>query len=791
MPAHPIVLASVLAAAAAPSSESHLPATGDAFATSVAPFLAQHCYFCHGATRQRGGIEFDDYADERTALADRDVWPRVREQLALGEMPPAKRPRPPKADVDAVIAWIDANFARESAASDTDSAPPGTARAVDPGRVTLRRLNRTQYENTIRDLVGVDYDASRELPADDVGYGFDDIGDVLSMADILMEKYLAAAERIAARAVVIEDPAHPPSGHYGAADLEGTKGSVRRGDEQMMFTTSEVAVQQRFPRDGEYVLRARAYGEQAGPDPARMALRIDGREVARIDVKAVAAAPETYSVRARVSGGTASVAAAFINDYFKADDPDPKNRDRNLVVLFLEVEGPIDPLEPSAFQKRYLGADADERGVLADVALHAYRRPATEADIDRLIALSPPDATLAECVRTALKAMLVSPRFLFRVESDKPGAPRGDRASAELPAVHAIDDWELASRLSYFLWSSMPDDELFARAARGELHEGRVLDAEVARMLRDARSSSLSRDFAGQWLETRNLDRVAPDAKRFPEFDDELRAAMRSETEMFFDAILRENRSVWELVDSDFTFVDERLAKLYGIPGVHGPEMRRVRLQGGPRGGVLTQASVLTVTSNPTRTSPVKRGKWILENLIGKPTPPPPPGVGVLDENHKAASPASLRERLARHREDPACAACHARLDPLGFALENFDAIGAWRERDGDFAIDATGALPSATGELPAASGEQDTARAFRGPNELKQVLSADDAFVRCLAKKLATYALGRGVGPGDEPALDALERSLAGKPPTLADVIVGIVHMDAFRMRRAEKGGS
>jgi hypothetical protein len=323
----------------------------------------------------------------------------------------------------------------------------------------------------------------------------------------------------------------------------------------------------------------------------------------------------------------------------------------------------------------------------------------------------------------------------------------------------------------------MPDDELFARAARGELHDGRVLDAEVARMLRDARSSSLAHDFAGQWLETRTLDRVAPDATRFPAFDDELRTAMKAETEMFFDAILRENRSVWELVDSDFTFVNERLAKHYGIPGVHGPEMRRVRLQGGPRGGVITQASVLTVTSNPTRTSPVKRGKWILENLIGKPTPPPPPGVGVLDDGHAASGATSLRERLARHREDAACSACHARLDPLGFALENFDAVGAWRDRDGEFAIDAGGELADG--------------RAFHGPNELKQVLSADDGFVRCLTKKLATYALGRGLTAADDPALDALERSLAGKAPTLSDIIVGIVHTDAFRMRRAEKAGS
>jgi mono/diheme cytochrome c family protein len=798
-------------------SEPHASSRGP-FDSVVRPFLAQHCFYCHGEARQKGGIAFTEYPDEARALSDRELFEDVREELSKGEMPPEGRPRPPKKDIDAVIAWIDSSLGTvggesRSKASDLATTNIGNLgnrgnrgataakREIDPGRVTLRRLNRTQYENTIRDLAGVDYDAACEFPSDDVGYGFDDIGDVLSMPDILMEKYLAAAERIADAAVISEDPAHPPVARFGADKLEGMNGNSPRNHEIVLYSVSEVAATHGFPRDGEYVLRVKAYGEQAGPDPARMALRVDGKEVAHMDVKAVAAAPETYEARVRLSGGKRRVTAAFVNDYYKPDDPDPKNRDRNLVVESLAIIGPVDSPALSAFQRRYLsGAEradsaAREREVLEEVALHAYRRPATRAEIDRLIALSPPEASLASCVHTALEAMLVSPNFLFLVELDPEPPDRGARHTAaesrgggsaghrdesvsardaDRDRIHAIDDWELASRLSYFLWSSMPDDELFTRAEDGTLHEPDVLAAETLRMLRDARSTALTRDFASQWLQVRNLDHAAPDPTRFPEFDEELRAAMKAETAMFFDAVLRENRSVWTLIDSDFTFVNERLAKHYGIPGVHGSEMRRVRLQGGPRGGVLTQASVLTVTSNPTRTSPVKRGKWILETLIGKPTPPPPPGVGMLDESKAATDAASLRDRLAQHRSNPECSACHARLDPLGLALENFDAVGAWRDHDGAFAIDSTSALADG--------------RTFHGPGELKQILTSDESFVRCLTKSLATFALGRGVTAADEPAIDELVRSLADKPPTLTDVILGIVHLDAFRSRRAEK---
>jgi hypothetical protein len=389
----------------------------------------------------------------------------------------------------------------------------------------------------------------------------------------------------------------------------------------------------------------------------------------------------------------------------------------------------------------------------------------------------------------AIEAILVSPSFLFMVETDPPGTEGTHGIGDDGIVSHTIRDDELATRLSYFLWSSTPDDELLGLADAGKLHEPATLRGQTLRMLRDGRSSALSRNFAGQWLQTRNLERVMPDPARFPDWDERLASAMRAETEMFFDALLREDRGIDELVDSDFTFVNEGLAKHYGIPGVRGEEMRRVHVEKGVRGGVLGVGSVLTVTSNPTRTSPVKRGKWILENLLDAPTPPPPPGVGVIDESAQAAMGASLRERLEMHRKSSDCAACHARLDPLGFGLENFDATGAWRTSDEGHAIDARGDLPDG--------------RKFDGPAGLKAMLKADGAFARCLALKLTTYALGRGLSKGDEEAITGLVRSLgagsgvagtakapaasnapASRSPTLQDLILGIVASDMFRTR-------
>jgi hypothetical protein len=755
---HPILLLAC-------QSNAPAPALDAAFAKNVASFLSQHCVECHSGAKPKGELALDAFLDEAAAAQHRDVFEKLLERVEKGEMPPKKRARPAKAEIEALAAWIDARFGR-------DARPSG-----DPGRPTLRRLNRAEYTNTIRDLLGVDFDAHESFPSDDVGYGFDNIGDVLSMPDILLEKMLAAAEKITARAILVEDSAHPPAHRVDGATLSESKSSAARGKARVIFTNGDSGFDHRFPRDGEYTIRARVYGDQAGPEAVRIALMVAKGEVLRCDVKAVVAEPQVVEARVRVAAGKQRVAIAFLNDYYKEDDPDPKNRDRNLVVVWLEVVGPLDPPPLSAFQRRELDPKTrgSQRDVIAKLARRAWRRPPASGEVDRLLALATKEKGFEEGVRVALQAILVSPHFLFLVETD---AAAGNAASAppESQRPHEISDHELAARLSYFLWSSMPDDELFALAGEGRLHETATLREQVRRMLRDGRSSALAQNFAGQWLQLRNLDRVSPNPDQFPDFDDALKTAMRAESEMYFDAVLREDRSVLELLQSDFTFVNERLARHYGMPGVRGEEMRRVHVEPhtlGERGGVLTQAAVLTVTSNPTRTSPVKRGKFILENILAAPTPPPPPGVGVLDERHEALKAASLRERLEQHRKDPNCAVCHERLDPLGFGLENFDAVGAWRERDGEHTIDASGELPDG--------------RKFQGPAQLAAILAQDGAFQRCLAKKLATYALGRGLTKRDEPAIDGLVRSLSPKA-ALAEWIEGIVTMDAFRMRGAEQ---
>jgi hypothetical protein len=784
---------STQAAAAPTPPAADARALDERFEKTIRPFLEKHCLECHSGERPKGELALEPLLasppDVRASQDRADTWFLMRQRAVLGEMPPKKHARPAQAEIDAFSAWVVDRFARDANG------------ALDPGRPTLRRLNRAEYSNTIRDLLGIDFDAAAEFPSDDVGYGFDNIGDVLSMPDILLEKYLAAAERIATKAILVEDPEHPPSTRMDGAKLNAAKTSSAHEKVRALFANGEIGFDFRFPRDGEYVLRARVWGDQAGPDPVSMSMRVEKSEKARFDVKAVAKAPEIVETRVKVEGGRRRVAVAFLNDYYKPDDPDPKNRDRNLIVEWLEVVGPVDPAPMSAYQHTFLDprTRGSQRDVIAKLVRRAWRRPATDDEVERLTTLAQQDKTFEEGVRTALEAILVSPNFLFRVEQDRPSGASIDsthvRASAEpaqgsasaaaaasaSPAVeskaaaaYAIDDFELATRLSYFLWSSTPDAELDALADAGKLHDSESLRAAVHRMLRDARSSALAKNFAAQWLQTRNLDRIVPSPEQFPDFDSALAAAMRAESEMFFDAVLREDRSVFEFLDSDFTFVNERLARHYGLAGVRGSEMRRVHLERGARGGVLGQAAVLTVTSNPTRTSPVKRGKWILDNLLGAPTPPPPPGVGVIDESAQAAKVATVRERLEQHRAKTECAACHARLDPLGFGLENFDATGAWRTTEGDHPVDATGELP-------------DGAK-FDGPAELKAILMKDSSFVRCLAQKLMTYALGRGVTKTDEIAIEGLVKEL-GRSPTLEQMVQGIVATDAFRMRGAEKG--
>jgi Protein of unknown function (DUF1592)/Protein of unknown function (DUF1588)/Protein of unknown function (DUF1587)/Protein of unknown function (DUF1585)/Ca-dependent carbohydrate-binding module xylan-binding/Protein of unknown function (DUF1595)/Planctomycete cytochrome C len=723
------------------------PSTGD-FEARVRPLLATHCFECHSGAEPKGELALDVFTNDGGARAKPETWKLVRTRLAAGEMPPRKQPRLAPAELDTLLDWIDS--------------VPGAGKAR--GRTVLRRLNRREYENTVRDLYGIDFDGRERLPADDVGAGFDVLGSVLSLPDSALEKYLAAAEEIAAAAILAADPEHPPRERRLGAKLEGGYQGARDGF-RTLSTNGELGCSIVLPREGDYVVRARAFGTQAGPEPARMSLSVGGKLLAHFDVEAVRKEPQVYETRAHLQAGPQRLTAGFLNDYYKPDDPDPKQRDRNLHIEWVEIEGPLDPTPISAFQRAELGglSAAGLPAAIGRIASRAWRRPAGKAEVEALLALSPAQSQPFLRARAALVGILSSPRFLFRLEPDPAGLEPG--------SLRRLDGYDLAARLSYFLWSSTPDAELEALAASGEIASDATLERELGRMLEDPRSNELARAFALQWLELEPLERAAPDPQRFPKFDESLRASMRAETEAFFEAVLRERRPLSTLLDADFSFVDERLAQLYGIPGVRGPELRRVRVERGRRGGLLGQASVLTVTSNPTRTSAVKRGKWILEVLLDAPPPPPPPGVGVLEDTTKKLVDASLRERLELHRARPECAVCHDRIDPLGLALENYDVIGSWRESEGGHAIDSSGVLPDG--------------RKIAGRAELVAALLADGALTRSLARHLLVYALGRELGSDDERALRAAVRSLPVSQATLYDVLRAIVQSEPFRTTR------
>ncbi len=767
----PIALAlAVTACSEAAPTNPPAPAAPPApsFSTDGQPFLARHCTHCHGGAEPEAGLALDRVADEAGVLHAFRTWDEVRGHVHDRSMPPEDEPAPTPDERARFLAWLDATLARADR-----TAPP------DPGRVTLRRLNRSEYRRTIVDLLGVDAPEAATFPPDDVGYGFDTIGDVLSLPPLTFERYVDAAEAIALRALPVEDPAHPAVRRVEGADLPAPRhgGTTRRGG-RMLATNDELAVEFRAPRAGTYVVRVGAWGQQAGSEPARLRITAGAGAVQEFDVHETQRAPGTFELQAELPAGACRVRAAFVNDYYEPQAADPAQRDRNLAIESIELTGPLDAhppaLPPPVARMLAAGdgaADEDARrtAVLRALADRTFRRPATDGEVARLATLAATvqrgeQAPFERGVQAALVAVLVSPHFLFRAEPH----PHPDD-----PAwVRDLDDVALASRLSYFLWSSMPDDRLLALARAGRLHA--ELAAEAERLLDDPRADALADDFGSQWLETRRLATATPDPVRFPEFDDALRASMQRESRAFLRAVLRERRSARELLDADWTFVDERLARLYGIPGVHGDELVRVPLAGTQRGGVLGQAAVLTVTSYPTRTSPVKRGKWLLGQILGAPTPPPPPGVGDLDDSAHADTGLPLRTRLERHRTEPTCAVCHARMDPLGFALEPFDAIGRYRTHDDGVPIDASAELPDG--------------RRFDGPAELRRTLLADDAFVRHLTAELLTYALGRAPLPSDDDVVRGIVEGARPGGMRLRDLVLGVATSEPFRRHRGEE---
>ena len=615
------------------------------YSRDVAPLFEKYCLDCHDSAAAKGGVVLDIFRDETPDKNRRSLLLRVADMLRSESMPPEGKPRPDSGELETINRWLDAAIATDR---------------PDRRSVGLRRLNRAEYNNTIRDLIGLDLHPADEFPSDDVGYGFDNIAEVLSTSPILVEMHLTAAERVIEEAfrspAIRERILNPPVDAVPLA-FRKFKPPVRTPREDKIFRTTPVT-----------------------------------------------------------------------------EDPEFKRQQRIYDIL-------------RAFADR------------------AFRRPATHDELTRLLGIvlsTEKDGESPESSLTlALQAVLTSPRFVFRAATvDDPG-----QAGSPLPP----NDFDLATRLSYFLWSSMPDEQLFRVAYEGTLRRPEILRAQVLRMLRDRKGRSLAENFAPQWLQLRKLEKFTPDPILFPDFDDALRSAMLEETRLFFATIQNEDRDVRELLDADFTFVNDRLARHYGIAGIVGTQFRRVPLTGTARGGVLTQASVLAATSNPTRTSPVKRGKWILENILGAPPAPPPSGVEALKEGPGIVHAATLRERMDSHRSHPSCASCHRRMDPLGFGLENFDAVGAGRARDGDQTIDPSGKFPGG--------------QAFHGPIELKAVLlSRHHAFARCFAEKMLTYALGRGLESGDRRHVDHIAARLARDRYRFSAMVLAIVESDPFR---------
>jgi hypothetical protein len=918
------------------SASAHDPKT-QAYVKDVQPLLEKYCFDCHGNGEHKGDVALDTYDTAADVLKGRTVWETVLHHVNSLEMPPSDAAAfPDRAERDRISVWI------EKTLYNYDPTHP------DPGRVTVHRLNRNEYRNTIRDLVGVDFQPAYDFPADNSGFGFDNVSDVLSLSPTLMEDYLSAAGDLLDQAIATDPvpsqtrrfPANlmqfgfnadgdkgdgwmplsaleedglamtlpvsggeylvrtqaynkgrggatgakptlltcmiddaithvwaitatsqdtpgiyearmsiPPGKHRilvlnhrvrGGAnelhmengrigqkqpgtimvkwvELEGPltnsvtrhpakslaitgPGEFNSHDQWVMEHNGEAATKFIVPKDGEYILRAEAYAQQAGPDPAKMEFRIDGKPVQSFDVLAPAtriptsgqrifstllleAQPQMYEFQIKLAPGSRQFSAAFVNEFADPKNEDPNLRKRALIVDHLEVVGLAEPAAlpemPAPIKTLFAGvnptgnpkpdaAAKSARQIVTAFASKAWRRPAASAEIDRMMTLynsaQKDGLSFLASVKLPMKAVLVSPNFLFRGEiQPDPNNPE---------SVHPIDEYALASRLSYFLWSSTPDQELTDLAAHNKLRK--QIDAQVHRMLASPKAQAFVENFAGQWLEIRNLKFVEPDKELYPEFDENLRNDMLKETELFFGSVLREDHSVLDFLNGDYTFVNNRLAKLYGITNVIGDDFQRVSLAGTPRRGVFTQASVLTVTSNPTRTSPVKRGKWVLEELLGTPPPPPPPVVPPLKNDGQPVG-GTLRHQMEEHRANPTCASCHARMDPIGFGLENFDAIGAWRDKEGDFAIDSSGKL---------VSGES-----FKGAPELSNILATTkrDFFVRCLTEKMLTYALGRGTEYYDRTTIQQITTDLAKNQYKFSTLILDVVNSLPFEMRRGE----
>lgn len=739
------------------------------FEKLVLPVLASTCSGCHNDRNASGGLNLASFTDAATLASRRDEWDVIVRRLEAGEMPPDGMPKD-AAQISAMLSFLKKEFAR----ADSSLKP-------DPGRVVARRLNRVEYQNTIRDLLGVSFRADREFPRDDEGEGFDNMADLLSISPVLAEKYMAVAATIAAKAMGTEVLPKPTEfGYMANQDPKLKKHAeilIYYGQEAWLLDPGTLEFKHHVDYDGEYKIHIDLGGARGKEGkPVTLVFSMDGKpietrplETTTPKIGGFGMYPYSgFDTKLVLPQGDHVFRLAFTNDsqIGQFSDEDAYNPRKNMYPYGVKFFGPFPAKLESASRKKILICDpktglACSQRIVKTLAHRAFRRPVTNAEVASLMRFVKMAETPEQGIQNAIRAILVSPHFLFRIERD------------QVSNIHKISDVELASRLSYFLWSSMPDDELLGLAEAGKLRAPGVLEAQVKRLLADARSSALAENFAGQWLQLRNLNSIRPDAEKFPEWGAELREAMKTETRLFFEYVLREDRPVADFLNARYTFLNERLARHYGIPDVKGPDFRRVELTTDQRGGIITHGSVLAVSSYPTRTSVVLRGKYILENLFNSPPPPPPPNVPVLDESSVGTS-ASLRKQLEAHRANPTCAACHNKLDPMGFALENYDAIGRWRTMDGKFPIDASGTIPRG--------------KSFTSPAEFRVGLVAKTPeFAQALTEKLMTYALGRRVERFDKPTIAAMQSRLATSEYRFQSLILEIVNSLPFQARRGE----